>query len=160
MSLLELFCRVDDFWHAFAPRWQHRQLRAGAIKRVRPGQLSESEVMTILIHFHQSHYRTFKAYYTEYVSVYLRSEFPRLVRYPRFVSLIPSVLVPLCAYLDTCRGLSFVDSTPLAVCHNRRIGQHRVFAGLAERGKNSVGWFYGFKLHILVTTKGNCWSVG
>jgi transposase len=66
--------------------------------------------------------------------------------------------VPLCAYLDTsrssCRGLSFVDSTPLAVCHNRRIGQQRVFAGLAQRGKNPVGWFYGFKLHILVNDQG------
>jgi transposase len=98
------------------------------------------------------------AYYTEYVAVYLRREFPRLVSYPRFVSLIPSVLVPLCAYLDTCRGtcrgLSFVDSTPLAVCHNRRIRQHRVFVGLAERGKNSVDWFYGFKLHLLVNDQG------
>jgi hypothetical protein len=64
MSLLELFCRVDDFWRAFAPRWQESQLQRGTIKRMRPGQLSESEVMTILIHFHQSHYRTFKAYYT------------------------------------------------------------------------------------------------
>ena len=158
MSLLELFCHVDDFWLAFAPRWQQTQLQTGAIKRRRPGQLSESEVMTILIHFHQSHYRTFKAYYTEDVAVHLRREFPRLVSYSRFVALIPSVLVPLCAYLDTCqgacRGLSFVDSTPLAVCHNRRIGQHRVFASLAQRGKNSVGWFYGFKLHVVVNDQG------
>lgn len=158
MSLLELFCHVDDFWRAFAPRWLQTQVQTGAIKRMRPGQLSESEVMTILIHFHQSHYRTFKAYYTEHVAVHLRREFPRLVSYPRFISLIPSVLVPLCAYLDTCRGtcrgLSFVDSTPLAVCHNRRIRQHRVFVGLAERGKNSVGWFYGFKLHLVVNDQG------
>ncbi len=158
MSLLELFCAVDDFWQAFAPRWYQSQVHSGAIKRVRAGQLSESEVMTILIHFHQSHYRTFKADYTEYVAVHLRSEFPKLVSYPRFVSVMPSVLVPLCAYLDTCRGrcrgLSLVDSTPLAVCHNRRIKQHRVFAGLAERGKNSVGWFSGFKLHLIVNDQG------
>ena len=158
MSLLELFCAVDDFWKSFAPAWHQSQVQSGAIKRMRAGQLSESEMMTILIHFHQSHYRTFKAYYTEYVAVYLRGEFPRLVSYPRFVSVMPSVLVPLCAYLDTCRGrcrgLSLVDSTPLAVCHNRRIKQHRVFAGLAERGKNSVGWFYGFKLHLIVNDQG------
>ncbi len=158
MSLLELFCAVDDFWQAFAPHWHQSQLHSGAITRRRAGQLSESEVMTILIHFHQSHYRTFKAYYTEYVAVHLRGEFPRLVSYPRFVSMMPSVLVPLCAYLDTCRGrcrgLSLVDSTPLVVCHNRRIKQHRVFAGLAERGKNSVGWFYGFKLHLIVNDQG------
>ena len=158
MSLLALFCAVDDFWKSFAPGWHHSQVQRGAITRRRPGQLSESEVMTILIHFHQSHYRTFKAYYTEYVTVHLRGEFPRLVSYPRFVSVMPSVLVPLCAYLDSglgrCRGLSLVDSTPLAVCHNRRIKRHRVFAGLAERGKNSVGWFYGFKLHLIVNDQG------
>lgn len=158
MSLLELFCHVDDFWRTFRPQWHRMQVQTGAIKRLRSGQLSESEVMTILIHFHQSHYRTFKAYYTEHVAVHLRGEFPRLVSYPRFVSLMPAALVPLCAYLDTCRGtcrgLSLVDSTPLAVCHNRRIKQHRVFAGLAERGKNSVGWFYGFKLHLIVNDQG------
>lgn len=146
MSLLELFCAVDDFWQAFAPQWRQTQLQAGAIKRMRAGYLSESEVMTLIIHFHQAHYRDFKAYYTRYVLTYLRPEFPTLVSYPRFIALIPSVLVPLCAYLEQCRGncsgLSFVDSTPIAVCHNRRITRHRVFAGLAQRGKNSVGWFY------------------
>lgn len=158
MSLLELFCAVDDFWKAFAPAWQQRLLQAGKIKRLRPGLLSASEVMTILISFHQSDYRTFKAYYTQYVVVHLRAEFPTLVSYTRFIDLIPSVLVPLCAYLDTCRGscrgLSFIDSTPLAVCHNRRIQRHRVFAGLAGRGKNSVDWFYGFKLHLVVNDQG------
>lgn len=126
---------------------------------IREGFLSPSEVMTILIHFHQAPYRTFKAYYTQQVLGQLRAEFPGLVSYSRFVELIPSVLVPLCAYLDSCQGrctgISFVDSTPLAVCHNRRIQQHRVFAGLAERSKNSVGWFYGFKLHLVVNDRGD-----
>ena len=132
--------------------------RLGQIKRQRRGQLAESEIMTILIHFHQSHYRDFKAFYTRHVLVHLRSEFPGLVSYNRFVQLIPSVLFPLAAYLDTCRGhcngLSFVDSTKLIVCHHRRIKQHRVFAGLAERGKDSVDWFYGFKLHLVVNDEG------
>jgi transposase len=109
MSLLELFCHVDDFWQVFAP-------------------------------------------------IALRAEFPGLVSYTRFVELMPSALLPLCAYLETCQGrctgISFVDSTPLAVCHNRRIQQHRVFTGLAQRGKNSVGWFYGFKLHVVVNDCG------
>jgi hypothetical protein len=159
MSLLELFCHVDDFWLAFGPVWKQRLLYSGQIKRQRSGQLAESEIMTILIHFHQSHYRDFKAFYTQHVSLHLRAEFPELVSYSRFVQLIPSVLVPLAAYLETCRGycngLSFVDSTKLVVCHNRRIQQHRVFAGLAERGKDSVDWFYGFKLHVVVTDQGD-----
>ena len=114
--------------------------------------------MTILIHFHQSHYRDFKAFYLQHVLPHLHAEFPGLVSYSRFVSLIPSVLFPLAAYLETCRGrcngLSFVDSTKLVVCHNRRIQRHRVFAGLAERGKDSVDWFYGFKLHLVGNSEG------
>jgi hypothetical protein len=159
MSLLELFCHVDDFWLTFAPLWNQTLLDTGHIQRQRRRQLAESEIMTLLIHFHQSHYRDFKAFYTQHVLVHLRADFPGLVSYPRFVRLIPSVLVPLAAYLDTCRGqctgLSFVDSTKLVVCHNRRIKRHRVFAGLAERGKDSVAWFYGFKLHVVVSDQGD-----
>jgi hypothetical protein len=66
--------------------------------------------------------------------------------------------VPLVVYLHarlgTCTGVSFVDSTRLAVCHNRRIRQHRVFQGLAERGKTSVDWFFGFKLHLVFNDQG------
>ena len=158
MSLLELFCHIDDFWVAFAPAWKQALLHSGQIKRQRSGQLAESEIMTILIHFHQSHYRDFKAFYTQHVLAHMRSDFPELVSYSRFVSLMPSVLVPLAAYLETCQGhcngLSFIDSTKLVVCHNRRIKRHRVFAGLAERGKDSVDWFYGFKLHLVVNDCG------
>jgi hypothetical protein len=115
-------------------------------------------MMTIMVYFHQMRYRDFKTYYTQFVQVYLCSEFPKLVSYNRFVELMPSVLVPLCAYLQSCygscTGINFIDSTPVAVCHNRRIGQHRVFAHVAQRGKNSVDWFYGFKLHLVVNDRG------
>lgn len=114
--------------------------------------------MTIMIHFHQSRYRDFKSYYTQYVQLHLRSEFPNLVSYERFVALMPSVLIPLCAYLISCygrcSGISFIDSTPIAVCHNRRIASHHVFEGIAQRGKSSVGWFFGFKLHLVVNDMG------
>ena len=146
-SLLELFCDVDDFCKVFLPVWQNRLLTSGAMQRRRERSLSISEIMTILIYFHQSHYRHFKAYYTEHVLKHLRSEFPGLVSYTRFVEWIPSVLVPLCVYLRTaclgrCTGISFIDSTALAVCKNPRIHSHKVFAGLAERGKTSTGWFF------------------
>jgi hypothetical protein len=158
MSILELFCSVDDFWQQFAPNWHHDLLTSGQRQRLHPTQMYPSEIMTILILFHQSHYRTFKAYYTEYVQRHLRSEFPTLVSYSRFVELMPTVLVPLVAYLHTqlgqCSGISFIDSTSLAVCHPARIHQHRVFAGRAARGKTSVGWFYGFKLHLVVNDQG------
>ena len=67
MTLLKLFCNVDDFWQAFQPHWRRATLARDGGRRVRATRLSPSEIMTILIHFHQSHYRTFKACYTEYV---------------------------------------------------------------------------------------------
>jgi len=158
MSVLELFCDVDDFMLSFAPHWSASQVSAGK-QRERMGQFYPSEVMTILIHFHQSHYRTFKAYYTEHVQLHLSSEFPHLVSYQRFVALMPSVLVPLLAYLQSrygaCTGISFIDSTALEVCDPKRISQHRVFAADAKRGKTSMGWFYGFKLHLAVNDRGD-----
>lgn len=158
-SLLELFCDVDDFCKAFLPIWSKQLLASGAKQRLRVRSLTISEIMTILIAFHQSHYRDFKAYYHEQVLKYWYPEFPGLVSYNRFVEFIPSALVPLMMYLRTCclgkcSGISFIDSTSLDVCLNQRIHCHKVFAGLAGRGKSSTGWFFGFKLHLVVNDRG------
>jgi len=159
MSILELFCDVDDFCEGFAQAAAWYALGPAKAKRgTKPG-LVLSEIMTIIIHFHQSHYRDFKAYYTEHVMAHLRSEFPGLVSYNRFVELMPAALLHLCVYLHgrlaVSRGLAFIDSTPLPVCHNKRIARNQVFAGLAARGKTSIGWFYGFKLHLIVDDRGD-----
>jgi hypothetical protein len=157
-SLLELFVSVDDFCQVFLPFWERKLMQDGSKKRRRAGELSVSEIMTIIIHFHQSHYRDFKTYYTDHVCQHLSKEFPHLVSYERFVILMPSVLGPLSAYLKSlygrCHGISFIDSTALSVCDNHRIHNHKVFAGLAQRGKGSMGWFYGFKLHLVVNDCG------
>jgi len=163
-SLLELFVHVDDFCQAFLPPLEQYLLSDGTIKRHRERSLSVSEVMTILIHFHQSHYRNFKAYYCGHILPHLRSEFPNLVSYTRFVDFIPSALLPLCAYLQQtclgdCTGVSFIDSTSLDVCRNQRIASHKVFAGLAGRGKTSTGWFFGFKLHLVINDRGELLNV-
>lgn len=158
MSLVELFCDVDDYWKQHGSQWRQAQLGNGTQRRQRARSLCESEIMTILILFHQSHYRTFKAFYLEHVCVHLCGEFRGLVSYTRFVDFIPTVLLPLCGYLrhcfGNCTGISFIDSTALAVCDNHRIPQHRVFNELAQRGKTSVGWFYGFKLHLVINDRG------
>ena len=154
MSLVEMFCNIDDFCACFMPNHAKRRVSDGTTRqRRRTGELCMSEIMTILVGFHQSHYRNFKAYYLEHVGRFQRTEFPQLVSYSRFVELMPAACMPLCAYLRSqfgeCSGISFIDSTPLAVCRNPRIYQHRVFAGLARRGKTSTGWFFGFKLHLV-----------
>ncbi len=158
-SLLELFCDVDDFCKVFLPVWQQQRLSDGKKHRQRARSLTISEIMTLLIAFHQSHYRDFKAYYCEQVLKSWRAEFPGLVSYTRFVEYIPSALVPLLMYLrenclGDCTGISFVDSTALDVCLNQRIHCHKVFAGLAARGKTSTGWFFGLKLHLVVNDRG------
>ena len=98
------------------------------------------------------------------------SEFPHLVSYNRFVEFKRDALIALWVYLHTrfgkVSGVAFVDSTSIAVCHNLRIPQHKVFLDSARRGKTSVGWFYGFKLHLVINdcgellgcylTPGNC----
>lgn len=163
MSLLELFCDIDDFCQEFYPRWRQELLASGRKQRCRVGQLSASEVMTILVHFHQMRFRDFKTYYTTYVQVHLQREFPTLVSYSRFVQLLPTVVIPLCCYLKSCfgrcTGIAFIDSTPLTVCHNRRIKSHKVFADLAARGRNSVDWFFGFKLHLVVNDRGELLAI-
>jgi transposase len=158
MSLVETFCSVDDFCQLFEPRWERMHLKSGLRQRRRRARLSLSEVMTIIIHFHQSGYRTFKSYYQNYVLVHLQGEFPTLVSYSRFVRLMKRAVVPLLFYLrvnqGSCTGISFVDSTPIRVCHNRRIQRHKTFKDLAARGRTSMGWFYGFKLHLVVNEHG------
>lgn len=157
-SLEDLFCHVDDFCQSFEPQWQAQLLSAPSRSRRRSRCLSLSEMMTIVIAFHHSNYRTFKHYYRTQVRRYWSAEFPRLPSYGRFVEWMPSMVMPLCVYLKSCfgrcTGISFIDATSLKVCHNRRISQHRVFEGVAARGKTSVDWFYGFKLHLVVNERG------
>ncbi len=158
MDILPLFCDIDDFCLLFEPAWRRRLLAGGACRRHKPGALSLSEVMTILVLFHASGYRDFKTFYTRHVSEQLSGAFPNLVSYGRFVELQRDALIPLWCYLHTrkgsCTGIAFVDATTLAVCHNLRIPQHKVFRDSARRGRSSMGWFYGFKLHLAINDRG------
>jgi hypothetical protein len=158
LKRLNLFCDVDDFCKVFIPLWNMTLIQQGVLKRLREPRLCMSEMMTIIIHFHQSHYRDFKTYYIEYVCEHLADEFPNLISYNRFVELMPRVLLPLCCYLHQGKGqvsgISFIDSTRIPVCGNKRISRNQVFKDLAQRGKSSMGWFFGFKLHLVVNDQG------
>jgi Transposase DDE domain len=158
MDILPVFCDIDDFCLLFEPAWQGHLLADGAKHRHKPSALSLSEVMTLLVWFHASGYRDFKTFYLQYVQKHLAGAFPRLVSYNRFVELQREALIPLWCYLQTrfgqCTGIAFVDATTLAVCHNLRIPQHKVFWGSARRGQSSMGWFYGFKLHLCINDCG------
>ena len=129
----------------------------------RKSQLSRSEMMTILIAFHHAHYTNFKAFYIEYVCKHWLDYFPQLVSYERFNQTQSRVIVPMILFLQTkalgcSRGVNFIDSTPIRVCHIKREKQHKVFAGSASKGKSTMGWFFGFKLHIIINDQGELLS--
>lgn len=157
-SLTELFCLIDDFCRSFEPAHNKRLPADGAKKRRRKSELSLSELMTLAVLFHQLRFRQFKLFYLCYACRHLRREFPRLPGYNRCIELLPRCAVPLAALFGAlkgeCDGISIIDATALAVCDNRRIPRHRVFGGLAARGKTSMGWFFGFKLHLVINSKG------
>src|SRR5512137_1324357 len=157
-SLTETFCLIDDFCRQFEPAWHRRMLPAGSKKRRRKPELSLAELMTLAVLFHQLRFRQFKSFYLNHAFRHLRAEFPRLPSYQRVVELMPRCAVPLAALFEClkgdCDGVSIADATPLAVCDNKRIPRHKVFKDKAERGKASVGWFFGFKLHAIINSRG------
>jgi hypothetical protein len=158
MDIVTLFTDIDDFCLAFEPIWKMRLIAENPKQRNRKSKLSLSETLTIIVLFHQSGYRNFKTFYLQFVLKHLVWAFPHLPSYNRFVELQRTALMPLWAYLLTrcadCSGISFIDSTAIAVCHNRRIAQNRQFRDCAKRGKTSVDWFYGFKLHLVINECG------
>ena len=158
-QITEIFVNVDDFYTQFTKEIRKHQLSATKKQRNRKFTMSASEVITILILFHLSNQKNLKHFYLFYVRQHLKKEFPNTVSYNRFTELMQSVLLPLAFYLKSvrmgnCSGISFIDSTPIRVCHNRRIHSNKVFKQYAQRGKCSIGWFFGFKLHIIVNEKG------
>ncbi len=158
MELVALFYLIDEFCKEFEPKWRAERIASGLAQRNKPCRLPLSEILTIIVHFHQSHHRNFKHYYQDYVWTQLRSDFPGLVSYSRFVERMGEVTTPMVALLvsllSSPSNANYIDSTKLVVCHNRRIRRNKVFKGLAARGKSSMGWFYGFKLHLIINEHG------
>ena len=162
MDLTELFCELDDFCQDWLVTFSSTLFPAQGKNLPNYCRMSLSEVMTIAIHFHQSKYRTFKDYYLKYVCEYLTDYFPNLVSYSRMVELMPNVLTVCLYYLKSRRGkvtgISFVDSTAIPVCHPKRISRNKVFKETAKLSKSSMGWFYGFKLHLIINDSGEILS--
>ena len=159
-DITTLFCSVDDFWNIYKADWYKKQLLHKP-SRGPTCSLSMSEIMTIIILFHQSNFRTFKYFYL-FLYKNFRKDFPKMPCYSRFVALQKSAFVPLFAYLYYCKGkktgLSFIDSTTVKVCHVKRCYSNKVFRGIAKKGKSTTGWFFGLKLHLIVNEYGEILS--
>jgi hypothetical protein len=158
-KITEIFFRIDEFTKVFEPALRQNLIAQGKKTRNRSGKMSKSEVMTISVIYHVSGFKNFKNFYIFYVQKHMEEEFPETVSYNRFVELMQSNLLPLTLFMKTscmgeCTGISFVDSTPIRVCHNKRISNNRVFKGIATTGRSTMGWIHGFKLHIMINDKG------
>ncbi len=151
--LVEVFCDVDDFCQAFFPQWKAHLIGSGAAPRGPEAGLCASEIITLLLVLHGSRFKYLKNFYNGPMGEVLRRYFPHMPCYERFVTIQKSVFIPLMCFLFSRMGqktgVYYIDSTALPVCHNRRIRRHKTFAGLAARGKTSMGWFFGFKLHLV-----------
>jgi hypothetical protein len=162
--LVEIYFEIDEFVKRHNDFIYQLLRESGQYTRAYPCKLSLSEIMTILVYYHYSHYKCFKRYYTEHVAKVLGKDFPDLVSYNRFVELIPRALYPMCLFVayktkqSRKTGLYFIDSPPLEVSHPKRAHQHKVFKGWASWGKTSKGWFYGLKYHLVINQYGELMS--
>jgi hypothetical protein len=161
-DITELFIVIDDFCKEYEFFLLKNILPKKKGQTRTPG-LKISEIMTIVLLFHQSPAKNFKFFYQSYLQLY-REEFPGLVSYNRFVELkqrclghFYALLMTLCAMSEQT-GISYVDSTCLPICHNKRTSRHKVFKGFAALGKSTMGWFFGFKLHLIINEKGDLLS--
>ena len=158
-DITELFICIDDFCTDYEAFLTSHTLPGSPKKLTRVPCLSKSEIMTILLLFHRSPSKNFKYFYTSYLQLY-KAEFPTLPSYNRFVELQQRCLIEFSALLIVICGMSkqtgvgYIDSTPIPVCHNKRIYNHKVFKDFAKRGKSTMGWFFGFKLHLIINEKG------
>jgi hypothetical protein len=160
-KITEIFCISDDFCKKFDQELKTNLLTSsdGKKHRNRKREMSDSEIITILICFHYGCFKNFKHFYLYYVNVHLKEEFPNLLSYNRFVELERKVMLPLALFLQLvclgeCTGITFIDSTKVAVCKDKRIKRNKVFKDIATVGKSTMGWFFGFKLHLVFNDKG------
>lgn len=155
-KVTEIFYLIDEFCIQFDATLSTHIVGNAPKKKPR---MSNAEVITIVTLFHSGAFRNIKHFYVHYIQAHMSSEFPKTVSYNRFTELMQSALLPMTMFMKTCclgdcTGISFVDSTPIRVCKNKRVKRHRVFRDIAEVGKSSMGYFYGFKLHLMINDKG------
>jgi hypothetical protein len=160
-KITEIFCVIDDFCKEMDQVINQNALQSdnSKKKRKRKCKMSSSEVITIMILFHLKGYRCLKHFYINHVKEHMKDDFPEILSYNRFVELQKKSVLPMVIFLQSCclgkcSGISFLDSTVLKACHYKREKQNKVFKGIATKGRGTMGWFFGFKLHIVINERG------
>ena len=159
MKLTTIFYHVDNFCKEFEKNMHKFAIPGIDCKRKPTSSMKMCDVLTILVYFHYSKKADFKSYYIETILGEHNSAFKPLLSYSRFIEIMPRYIVPIFFFAKTfkigdCSGISFIDSFSIPVCHNKRIYANKVFKGSAKRGKTSIGWFFGYKLHLVINEKG------
>lgn len=121
-------------------------------------KMTIAELMAILVYYKQCNkYKNFKQYFYDLQRT-RKNMFPNLLSYGRFINWLPRLKNIFRALAKlTCgapTGVSFIDSTTLAVCKNSRIKRNKVFKNEAKLGWTWQGPFFGFKIHIVVNEHG------
>ena len=153
-KITQIFFHIDEFCKSFNAYLESQSI--GRKRRRRQPTMSISEICTILVLYHLSGFKCFKAFYLRFVmSGNCDKYFKKRLSYNRFIELVPKSLLYMNAFLmyERCvagSGIYYADSKKVVVCHNRRIHSNKVFKGIADRGHCSVGFFYGFKLHLVI----------
>ncbi len=162
LSSTALYCCLADFAETFED-WERHRLIPTQRKRCRPGKLSLGEMLFIMVLFHLSPFKDFKHFWLYGVEQKYRDCFAELPSYARFVALMPRLFAPFCVLIHSLSGeqtgIYIADSTKLAVCANPRISRNRTFQGLAARGRSTMGWFFGFKLHVVMNHRGELMAI-
>lgn len=160
-KVTEIFCMLGDLCKEMDLVIDQNSIveDSGKARRKKPSRMSDSEVITIMILFHLKGYRCLNHFFLNHVTQHMRDDFPKTVSYNRFVELQKKCVLPMVVFLQTCclgqcSGISFIDSTVIKACHHKREKQNKVFKGIASKGRGTMGWFFGFKLHIIINERG------
>jgi len=149
-NIVEVYCFIDNFVKKIDSK--EKKYLAG-----RKSMLSKTDYITLAIFKQDYGIKTNKQLY-EFVGEYMRKDFPPLPSYQQFNEGIKStlryfmIITWLLTKITRLKGAKYhiVDSSPLPVCNNQHRFLAKLFKGIAKPGKNLNGWFWGFKLHLII----------
>ena len=163
MNIVGLYTVVDDFFKSIKQEkvWNLIQESFYGKRGPKP-KLSISEVVTLNIIRFYVRSADLKTFYKLAKDRY-SAEFPDLPNYENFLKATNKSFIAMILFLQfvlylgrqKCRsGIHFIDSTSLQICKNYNIYRNKVGSGLANRGRSTKGWFFGFKLHGVCNKEG------
>jgi transposase len=157
--LLMIYCFVDDFLKGIVKNIRYALERPGKNRPpIKKHNLSLAELISLAIFRFFTGHRNWKDFY-QHLKTYHQKDFSRLPKYGNFLyainKLSPFANLMLQAFMNIFQKLTgenklkFADSTKLKVCDIKREFSHKVCYGIASKSKSTMGWFYGFRLHII-----------